>query len=570
MPSRLAPRAQACVATLLLCACSGLRNERLTEVAKDWSYVIRASQVMPVYPLTEDLFPGDVFLVQTPIDKQHAQWKEKGYLPLDNHVGRVSPKGYTAFYDESFNDLEPPEAIPSAWLRAPNIGPTVPPSAQHPWDHAPRASFPTYSFAVESGYGFSGALPISGIPIGVSLLGSSSAYGSVTLADARTYGVEIESLYRDVETWADEQRGFLVNFAPSEGRVNYLRVINRIYLVGRVDVSIQTTDSQAVGIDAGAPRPVELIVPTRASLDDPANPAPVDLPGEGARGDEGAEDPPTQRDGGVGDRALERYKQNLESLNSTLERDSAPGAQESDALKAAGAPGGSLKITAASARSVSMAETFPRPLVIGYLGFDVAIGPGGSLGAPVPTFAVLDVGLTPSIALGSHLDLVSGERMSVVHEILVGMKRDNRPGAASLLERLEIMGALVPARYPCDLLWTGVPEDDGKTTVFQVHRRRGDAARTSPATFAALVQYRSDLASSIENLEAARAALEDPDHRIKLDDEPVTTDARVWIHYHLSENLAAREALEEALKPYARVLYEADVYTAPYQPTQQE
>jgi hypothetical protein len=48
--------------------------------ACDWSMVIRASQIMAVYPLTEDLVPGDVFLVQTPIEVQAVQLNERGKL----------------------------------------------------------------------------------------------------------------------------------------------------------------------------------------------------------------------------------------------------------------------------------------------------------------------------------------------------------------------------------------------------------------------------------------------------------------------------------------------------------
>src|SRR6185369_12071215 len=48
-------------------------------------------------------------------------------------------------------------------------------------------------------------------------------------------------------------------------------------------------------------------------------------------------------------------------------------------------PGGSIRIVAASSRSVSMSETFDRPLVIGYLAYDRPIGKGGVLGGSVPT-----------------------------------------------------------------------------------------------------------------------------------------------------------------------------------------
>lgn len=52
-------------------------------------------------------------------------------------------------------------------------------------------------------------------------------------------------------------------------------------------------------------------------------------------------------------------------------------------------PGGSLRLTAASARSVSMDESFTPPIVFGYLGFDCAIATNGELGAPIPTYAIL-------------------------------------------------------------------------------------------------------------------------------------------------------------------------------------
>jgi len=48
------------------CASYNARKQ-LEGVAKNWCETIRASQVIPVYPLTEDLTPGDVFLVQRPI-----------------------------------------------------------------------------------------------------------------------------------------------------------------------------------------------------------------------------------------------------------------------------------------------------------------------------------------------------------------------------------------------------------------------------------------------------------------------------------------------------------------------
>ena len=74
------------VVALSGCATERLSGDQLARVAKDWALGIRASQVIPVYPLTEDLQPGDLFLVQTPVEEQARVYMEKGFLPLENLV----------------------------------------------------------------------------------------------------------------------------------------------------------------------------------------------------------------------------------------------------------------------------------------------------------------------------------------------------------------------------------------------------------------------------------------------------------------------------------------------------
>ena len=44
-------------------------ESQVQKAARDWCMTIRGSQVVPVYPLTEDIQPGDIFLVQVPVDK---------------------------------------------------------------------------------------------------------------------------------------------------------------------------------------------------------------------------------------------------------------------------------------------------------------------------------------------------------------------------------------------------------------------------------------------------------------------------------------------------------------------
>ena len=87
---------------LVAFGCAARQTEReLAGVAKDWSMVVRASQVMPVYPLTEDLQPGDVFLVQLPVDEQQKAYREKGFLAFDNLIDRLKPDRTVVLHSRS-------------------------------------------------------------------------------------------------------------------------------------------------------------------------------------------------------------------------------------------------------------------------------------------------------------------------------------------------------------------------------------------------------------------------------------------------------------------------------------
>src|SRR5262252_2453839 len=100
--------------TLSGCATEKASSEQLARVAKDWSLSIRASQVIPVYPLTEDLQPGDVFLVQTPVEEQVKVYLDKGFLPLENLIARLSLEGYAQFY-RGYPGIDDGQLPPRLW-----------------------------------------------------------------------------------------------------------------------------------------------------------------------------------------------------------------------------------------------------------------------------------------------------------------------------------------------------------------------------------------------------------------------------------------------------------------------
>ena len=431
--------------TTILGGCCGLSKQtELERVAKDWSMTIRASQIIPVYPLTEDLQPGDIFLVQVPIDRQQEIYAQKGFLPLDNMIHRVDPQGYKDFYRNSFfGGLD--FTLPKDWLTAKPV-----------WSLAPTAKFPTYSFSVKRGGGFNLALPMQGVPIGLSLLGGDAAGGTIVIADAKTYGVDVISLEKDVRDWAGQNQEFLANFSPSEGKQNYLRVVSRVYLTGKLNISIQSGRSLSGGVSAGASKPVDLVVP------------------------------------GVGPDAekntMETYTKNLDKLNGMLE-------EVLKKIKVTGVdqfiPGGTVKVVAASSNSISLDETFLRPVAIGYLGFDMQIGPGGELGPPIPTHAILSREVKyPSLSFVSSADL---------HKAYSTLKRkDGDKEAKRLVEDLNKLADHLPEKYSCNIY--GFGDEQG---TLNIQFRVGEKITERGRDFSTVTAYRAKLVRSIEVLKEA-------------------------------------------------------------------
>ncbi|MEM6551195.1 MAG: hypothetical protein AAF750_03615 [Planctomycetota bacterium] len=376
-----------CLCTLTLTSFPGCeaiarhkRDAKLQRVASDWNTTIRASQVIPVYPTTEDLQPGDIFLVTATVNDQHKQWKSGKFLPLDNHLGRIQPSGYRDFYANSF--LHPSATqptLPHDWL-LPSDG-QQPKPAQDPrnalaWQKAPMAFFPSYSFETTVGGGANTAFPISGVPVGLSLLGTGTATVTVQIKDARTFGVDLISLYNDlVPSWEITNQKLLSQFksGTNEEDKRYIRVITRVYLARELQVGISQASVESAAISAGVPKPVNLLLPKKpdANDDDDENKATV-----------------------AATQPITSYTQNIAALNQIINGLAPAGEALDKAL-----PGGSLKVVAASSGSISLKETFARPVVIGYLGFDMEILQNGRLGSPIPTLAVVRDSQPPSSSL---------------------------------------------------------------------------------------------------------------------------------------------------------------------------
>jgi hypothetical protein len=342
-----------CIAWLLsACATERLSTDQLARVAKDWSLSIRASQVIPVYPLTEDLQPGDVFLVQTPVEDQVRIYMDKGFLPLENHLTRLPVDGYSDFYRGWPVIVDGKNAPPRPWQFPDEIGKEAP-----NFDNAPLVAFPSYGFSVSRSAGLNVAIPVQSVPVGLNLLDSGSATGTITLKDAYTYALPARTVFDSMREWSLANAQYLKQFEPQSVTVNgkakiqefYLRVVQRVYLVKTVNVMLLSDRAFGASGSVGVPGKVELL--------------------------------------NIGN-ATEAAK-HFDAINKILSNAADPKADKAVSEASGAAPaiavGGSVRLAMATNRSVSLVETFRRPLVIGYLASDFKILKDGQLDAPVAT-----------------------------------------------------------------------------------------------------------------------------------------------------------------------------------------
>lgn len=421
----------------LLGGCANtMRDEQLARVAKDWSLVVRASQVIPVYPLTEDLVPGDLFLVRMSIPQQHREYQRRGFLPMDMHLTRLNGLDYAGLYLGSYG-TQSNSNTPYHWQFPPDgKAPTTvedlrlldavesdtgdgskPQPRRHMdptlWPTAPRAAFPSYTFQVDARGGIQVALPIQGLPVALSMMQTDKAFGSVTLSDAYTYGVPYDKLIRSVQVWAEKQENketlWMIRKGVMKGntwasvledvgkfimldhnrRTVYLRVVSRVYVVGSVTVALINTREGAADAQIGAARDIELLNP---ALRAPKTPQDSSQPANGSTRpsggvNDGAKAAPTPADLTVDpNKAATNFQKALEAVNANL--------------------GGAVKLQWATARSVALDEAFPRPLVVGYLAFDFPIDKDGSLGPPIATQHQLEGTSGPSRITGQVMTTV--------------------------------------------------------------------------------------------------------------------------------------------------------------------
>src|SRR5262249_30524089 len=135
------------------------------------------------------------------------------------------------------------------------------------------------------------------------------------------------TLQNQVEKFVTQHREDLLDLISKQGDTNkayFLQIVSRVYVIQRVSVSMYNDSAFGATLSGGAPKDVP--IPDLQDTNAAAN-----------------------------------YTNMVTAVNGVV-------AAFSTTVGGAGgiAPGGALKFTSVSSRSVSMEEKFPRPVVIGY------------------------------------------------------------------------------------------------------------------------------------------------------------------------------------------------------------
>src|SRR5262245_13501282 len=244
-------------------------TKSLEKVAKDWCNTIRASQIICVYPLTEDIEPGDIFVVQLPVGEEQKLYRDKGFLPLGDHRKRLhfTKQDYQSFYSNGYFKDEFGSRVPNERGKRESAG-ALGDKAKAPLTeiNAPRAVLPSYTFKVENRTGLGLAVPVKGIPVGLSYMQADRADGSLVIGDARSYGVDSMLAYSRLQDWLEQDPSARVEIRGTVKQSNVdfllLRVITRVYLSGGMVVSLTRDDTRGAALSVGKAPELPLTNPT--------------------------------------------------------------------------------------------------------------------------------------------------------------------------------------------------------------------------------------------------------------------------------------------------------------------
>ena len=329
------------------------------KVAKDWSMTVRASQVMPLFPLEEDIRPGDIYLVDKSIDSEVKTWDQKGFLPLNNRFDRmqIPQEAFDSFYAQSSDASDPVS-----------------------YSRPPKVAFPSYTFEVDRRGALGLAVPLSSVPVAISASGAQRATGSVVFDGATTQGLPDLAMQRQINRWKTTHKAELADRAKQIERPLILRLITRTFSIQGATVSLVFESQKGANLQVGSTVPASPKVATSSAAQDETLSEEYEaliteinqkiaLEKTNAS-DQGTADLEAQL---VTVKQLQAQYE-IKSLKRKIERKASEERFGGYLL-----PSGSAKVVGRSARGVTMEEVFDKPLVLGYWATEYLVTEEGSL-----------------------------------------------------------------------------------------------------------------------------------------------------------------------------------------------
>lgn len=337
-------------------------QQQYEDVAKNWNFMVRASQVTPVYPLQEDLRPGDIFVTPLTMDSEIESWHGEGYLALNNVYARINltPQDFNDHYEGGTPSMSQP----------------------------PTAAFPTYSFSFDKRLGGGLALPVSSVPVALSAAGASAATGTVAFKDTYSIGLPDSVIDRKLQAWnSPAMQKQLASYTKNEDeRLYVLRVITRTFSVKSVSVSLSFTDTSAGNLQAGAPP----TVPELWAADPEEYKQVIKYLNQqiALKTDPGEQPEAPQENSNeeANDLPLSELKAQLEVVKKLKEKSQLDAIKrhigrvsQTDKFGGYVLPGASVKFSSFSKNGAAMQEAFSKPLVFGYWASEYVVTRSGRL-----------------------------------------------------------------------------------------------------------------------------------------------------------------------------------------------
>ncbi|TKC78947.1 hypothetical protein FAZ69_31400 [Trinickia terrae] len=355
------------------------REQRADWIVKQWSEIMHAYNIDPVYPPTEDVHVGDIFGIAEDLDPKSGELPEGGlfasakiaYVPMTselmNYYAKVAVFPETGPAPSSPNGVW--EQLPAGTecdgtgcksnnSKTPNIF-----SEAGTLVRLPLVALPNFSVSRSFDESAAVSLPARLMSVVFGETTASNQVESITIRAAETYGVPAGVALGELNSFCSPQKfssidcwqstisailGSLRNKPPTKTAVS---IVYRLYLTRSIEYTFDT--SSAIGAQAKAIASLENRIQENSNVTPETSKAGPVSPSSSAE----APNP------GSAPNDAKTAANHLAALHASLDAQ-----LKSLGHLAAGhtAPGGTFSVGAVSEAGVSLVQTFERPVVIGY------------------------------------------------------------------------------------------------------------------------------------------------------------------------------------------------------------